>query len=47
LPHRGHRSGFAPGGSCEGSQGIFAVIAADDITADSGWIATRRTSTEP
>jgi hypothetical protein len=42
FPQRGHRSGFAPGGSCDGSQGIFAVIAADDITAVRAWIATRR-----
>jgi hypothetical protein len=33
FPHRGHRSGFAPGGNREGSHGTLAVIAADDITA--------------
>jgi hypothetical protein len=26
FPHRGHRSGRAPGGSCDGNHGTFAGI---------------------
>jgi len=27
FPHRGHFSGLAPGGSCDGNHGTFAGIA--------------------
>jgi hypothetical protein len=26
FPHRGHRSGLAPGGNCDGNHGTFAVM---------------------